>query len=176
VLALGYGAGPGKLRETLALDGFFLPLHEVEDTFDKLQRVYRVLFSWKEDVIRDAKLVGYVDTLSGHRRRIHFGQATSWRELKAGREGRQAANAKVQGSAADIVARTMVNLDNEFSPRVRLLVQVHDELVMEARHGVVTPEDLARIEHIATQGHGFDLSVPLEFKPRIVRSWAEGKD
>lgn len=176
VLALGYGAGPPKLREQLAVEGYFVPLHEVEEHFARLQDVYRVFFDYKDTVVERARQVGYVDTLAGHRRRIHFGKARSWRDLH-GREGRQTANAEVQGSAADVVERTMVNLAREFPAEPRLLVQVHDELLLEAKRGVERriPGLLQRIEDIATREHGFALSVPLVFKPRLVRSWAEGK-
>jgi DNA polymerase I-like protein with 3'-5' exonuclease and polymerase domains len=178
VLALGYGAWPKTLRQQLAVEGYYLPLHEVEETFERLRAVYSVLFDWREHVIDDARTVGYVDTLSGHRRRIRFGKAQSWRDAAAGREGRQAANARVQGSAADIVQGAMEAIEREFCGDPRILVQVHDELLMEARHGVERrhPDLLGRIEQIATTGHGFDLSIPLVFEPRFVRTWKEGKD
>jgi DNA polymerase-1 len=162
VLALGYGAWPKTLRHQLAVEGYFLPLSEVEDTFERLRGVYAVLFDWREHVIEGAQEVGYVATLSGHRRRIHFGKASTWREAKSGREGRQAANAEVQGSAADIVNETMANIEREFCGDPRIIAQVHDELLLEARRGVDKrhPNLLKRIEQIAT----------------VDRTWKEGKD
>lgn len=176
VLALGYGSGAETLKRQLAEYGHRVPLHEVEATLYDLKRVYSVFFEWKEDVISDAANEGYVETLAGHRRR--FGGLTKRQEFKSWRaqsgDERQAVNAVIQGSAADIVARTMLAVDA--FPMVDLLVQVHDELLMEADDGTVTPEVLGAIQRAAEVGHGFKLLVPLEFVPRVVPTWAEGKD
>ena len=181
VLALGYGAQPKTLRDQLAIAGHFMPLHEVEDTFDRITKVYARLFEYREEVIKRARSFGYVDTMGGHRRHILFGRAAQgWtKDHDQGREGRQAANSEVQGTAAEIVGRAMVALDAYFGGDPRLLVQVHDELVMEARRGVQLrhPNLLEDIARIATTAHGFDMrGVPLVFEPKIVPTWAEGKD
>jgi DNA polymerase-1 len=185
VLALGYGSGPTTLRRSLAEAGFFFPQHEVDDTYERLTKVYAVLFAWKDDVIADAENEGYVETLSGHRR--HFGgmsrnvsrrgrvatpapggYSRTWREQ--GQDERQAVNAVIQGSAADIVARSMMRVP------LPLLVQVHDELLWEVPAGSVTHEHLSEVRSICERGHGFDLRVPLEFVPKVIPTWAEGKD
>lgn len=174
MLALGYGSGPATLRESLAINGYFIGLSEVEDTYEQLKGVYKRFFEWKNDVISDAENEGYVETLSGHRRR--FGgtrRARSWREI--GTDERQAVNAVIQGSAADIVARAMVRIEQEV-PEVRLLAQVHDELLMESDDGAATPEVIARVQGICEDSAHYNLLVPLEFKPRKVANWAEGKD
>lgn len=180
VLALGYGSGAKTLRRSLAEAGHRFPQHEVDDTLARLKGVYRVLFDWKESVISDAQNEGYVETLAGNRR--HFGgsrrEVKTWKD--AASDERQAVNAVVQGSAADIVARTMLRSSRELAD-ARLLVQVHDELLWQVpTHALSQPGDVERllgiVQRIAEQGHGFDLRVPLEFEPHVVASWAEGKD
>jgi len=180
VLALGYGSGAETLHRQLAEAGFRFPLHEVETMLARLKGVYARLFEWKEDVIATAANEGYVETLAGHRRRFskrherHRGE--SWRQQAA--DERQAVNAVIQGSAADIVGRTMMAVDREYGEELRLLAQVHDELLLEYD---VNPEldpicYVYRLQWLAESGHGFKLRVPLEFIPKVVPTWAEGKD
>ena len=172
ILAMGYGAGPAKLREVLAEAGFPVPLSEVEATLDELMKIYSVFFEWKQTTIAEAKRTRQVMTLAGHKR--HLGRDTNargWRDIGTG--ARQAVNSIIQGSAADVVNRTMVNSQRlPFS----LLVQVHDEMLWEAWPQKVTAQALRQLRYIAEEGHGFKLSVPLKFEPKRVKSWAEGKD
>lgn len=169
ILALGYGSGARTLKRQLAEFGHSFALSEVEDTLSRLKKVYDVFFEWKEDVIATAQNEGYVETLAGHRRRFG-GQVSSWKA--EGADERQAVNAVIQGSAADIVARAMMNVSA--MPGLELLAQVHDELLIQTfdRDAV----DLAAIQTACEQGHGFDLAVPLVFEPHIIPTWAEGKD
>lgn len=176
VLALGYGAGPKKLVEILALNGFKLPLEEVEHHFDQLQELYGVFFEFKEAVHYDVRRQGFVKTIGGRHRRLKFAfQNTSWKQQGYGE--RQAVNAIIQGSAGDIVRRTQVNLANTF-PELPQILQVHDEIGMDhtgmSRKQAATY--LPEIERIATDPEviGFpQLRVPLGFEPLVVRSWAE---
>lgn len=172
VLALSYGAGAAKIAQTLTENGHPTKADEAEAYLAELQERYRTFFGWREYVIAKAGTEGYVPTIGGRKRRVKLGGA--WQHWKDGGHGeRQAVNAVVQGSAADIVARVMV-YSAQAVREARLLVQVHDELLWEADEadGQGTLEALC---HIAERGHGFELDVPLEFKPRVVSNWAEGK-
>lgn len=178
ILAMGYGAGPDKLQETLAVAGFPASLKEVTTTLDGLKEAYRTFFDWKEEVISEATEERFVSTLAGHRRRLAVRkrgkyQADSWREI--GHDERAAVNAVIQGSAADIVARLMVNVDRNL-PQLRILAQVHDELLTECDRDDAEHWVLRRFRAMAETGHGFDLSVPLKFEPKVIQTWAEGKD
>ncbi len=96
---------------------------------------------------------------------------------------RQAVNAIIQGSAADIVRRAML-LSRQFEGPIRLLAQVHDELIWE--HFYPDYEDtfpiaaaalervklLKVLKHVA-ENPGYDLTVPLVFEPSFCTSWAE---
>jgi len=172
ILAMGYGAQAPKLREVLAEAGFPTPLLEVEATLDELMKIYSVFFEWKEHTIAEAQRTRFVLTLAGHKR--HLGRDTNakgWRDIGTG--ARQAVNSIIQGSAADIVNRTMVR--SQRLP-LALLVQVHDEMLWQAFPWQVNSRVLRTLQATAEIGHGFRLSVPLKFEPKIVRSWAEGKD
>lgn len=181
VLAMGYGAGVKKLTELLRLNGF--PSAQPGETarvLAKLRETYDVYFQWRAQTIATAGVSGYVTTLDGRKRRIeaftpwHRG-FTSWsgfQPWKAHTE-RQAANAVIQGSAADIVTRVMLHCSKMF-PDLRMLAQVHDEIVWE--YDPARPPDLARVETkvlgLAQRG----VSVPLVFEPHFGRTWREAKD
>lgn len=177
VLGMGYGSGAATIRRTLAEGGTRIGLDEAEDLLATLKKVYAVLFDWKEDVIATAMNEGYVETLSGHRRRFSGRpeRHQSWRAQ--GQDERQAVNAVIQGSAADIVARTMVGISTEL-PALDIIAQVHDELLLEGSGSLLVDivPTLHAVQRIAEEGHGFDLRVPLEFVPKVVASWAQGKD
>jgi DNA polymerase-1 len=86
---------------------------------------------------------------------------------------RQAVNATVQGTGADIVKRAMVVLDARLRAggfRSRLLLQVHDELLLEA-----PPEELANLGALVREvmENAVQLSVPLKVDARTADSWAE---
>jgi len=172
ILAMGYGAQAPKLREVLAEAGFPTPLLEVEATLDELMKIYSVFFEWKEHTIEEANRTRFVLTLAGHKR--HLGRDTNakgWRDIGTG--SRQAVNSIIQGSAADVVNRTMVGSQ---SLPLALLVQVHDEMLWEALPWQASTRVLKQLRCMAEVGHAFKLSVPLKFEPKIVTTWAEGKD
>jgi DNA polymerase-1 len=170
VLAMGYGAKAMKLQETLAIAGFFVPLTEVQNTLDELMKVYGRFFEWKEEVIARATRDRYVLTIGGHKRHLgHDTNAKGWRDIGTG--SRQAVNSEIQGSAADIVNDLMV--ESQRLP-LSLLVQVHDEVLYQARPWAATRRTLQQLQQMAEHGR-FKLSVPLVFEPKVVASWADGK-
>ena len=65
-------------------------------------------------------------------------------------------------------------MDIELASDLRMLAQVHDELVFEAPEWV-TEDELLLMQDIAQRGHGFDLRVPLLFVPHVGHTWASAK-
>jgi DNA polymerase I-like protein with 3'-5' exonuclease and polymerase domains len=171
--AMGYGAGARKVAQTLSLLGFPTSPEVAKGYLAEMQRFYHGLFRWKDQTIAKAKRKGNVATLGGRRRRLRgaFKDTANWKAVGYGE--RQAVNAIVQGTAADVIRRAMVRLAVE-APEYPMLAQVHDELLF-AHHGteLVAETDLKVIQHIAETGHGLDLKVPLVFEPSVARSWAE---
>lgn len=118
---------------------------------------------------------GYVTTLFG--RRAHYPEIdTKNPSLRAFYE-RAAINAPIQGSAADIIRRAMVRMDSALSDAklsVRMLLQVHDELLFEVPEGEV--EKAIKVISTTMEGAAepaVKLSVPLDVDARAGESWAE---
>lgn len=176
VLAMSYGAGADKVARTLRLNGYPTTAQAAANLIKKLQAEYTVYFAWREKVIAESRRTGSVSTIDGRLRRLQFqqtrGDAGAWKDPSA--PGRQAANAIVQGSAADVVRRVMLHTTRMF-PQLTLLAQVHDELVWEYDPATYTP-DLNHLEKwvlgIAQRG----ISVPLVFEPHTGSSWYRAKE
>lgn len=118
---------------------------------------------------------GYVETIFGRRIHIRDVQAQSAAQRAFGE--RQAINAPIQGSAADIIRRAMVRLPAAFAENdldARMLLQVHDELVIE------TPDEQARAVCEVARGvmeksalPAIQLRVPLVVDARAGKNWDE---
>jgi DNA polymerase-1 len=119
---------------------------------------------------------GYVQTLCGRFRRLS--KIKSKNRSYRGHAERQAINAPIQGSAADIVKRAMILIENDEYLKQDLgwylLHQVHDELILEGPEE--TAEDAAEIvQYYMAHPFAEDLPVELEVEPKIVDNWKEGK-
>jgi DNA polymerase I-like protein with 3'-5' exonuclease and polymerase domains len=170
--AMGYGAGPKKVAQVLSLAGYPTTKEVAEGYLAEMSRFYRGFFRWKKEVMAQAKRRGNVGTIGGGRRRLkaNFRDTANWKLVGYGE--RQAVNAIIQGSAADIIRRAMVKMDAEVHD-AWMLAQVHDELVFEYDPGFGV--DLGTIQAIGERGHGFDLRVPLLFEPHAGETWAAAK-
>lgn len=177
VLAMGYGAGDKKVGSILTVNGYPTTAEVGAEYVARLRDHYPRFFEWREEVIAHVKRAGYVQTIGGRHRRLkaQFIDRRNWKNVGYGE--RQAVNAIIQGSAGDIVRRTMVRSSSDplLAP-FQLLVQVHDELVWEAPSAEVTEERLAKLKWWGEEGHGFSLTVPLLFDPQVGASWHEGKE
>ena len=174
ILALGYGAGAAKLAQVLALNGYPTSVATAKGYLDELQALYSGLFEWKEGVVGYAKRKGYVTTIGGRHRRVGAAFKERWNHKNVGYGERQAVNAVIQGSAADIVRRTMVATANV--PGLTLLAQVHDELIWEHRRLLeetyIDGYTLPTLKQFA-ENPGYKLDVPLVFEPSFCTSWAD---
>lgn len=114
-----------------------------------------------DSTVEQAKRLGYVQTLLGRRRYIPEILSSSWQVKQAAE--RMAANMPIQGTAADIIKKAMLDvsreLDLENRSDIRLLLQIHDELVFEIKEDAVEKE-AKRITEIM-EGV-IKLDVPLE--------------
>lgn len=187
MLALQYGAGAGKLAQLMLIDGHLDATREqAKKLIEQLQSVFPRFFEWREEVIDEAAVRGYIETLGGRRRRLEFPQ--DWARMRRRRFfgsmtqeqvsagfmlERQAINAVCQGGAADIVARAMVASTKRLGADVvQLLVQVHDEILWE-RGPAWGDGCLDEVRAACEEDHGFDLGVSLQFEAKEVSSWAE---
>ncbi len=122
-----------------------------------------------------AKAHGYVET--AFRRRLHLKDITSKNMAARTFAERQAINAPIQGSAADIIKRAMIRLPARLADAglsARMLLQVHDELIFEAPETEAerTLAVLRETMESAAQP-ALDLSVPLVVEANAAKNWAE---
>ena len=173
--AMGYGAGPKKVAQVLSLAGYATTKDVAAGYLAEMAHFYRGFFRWKQGVMAQAKRKGNVRTIGGTRRRLRsaFKDTANWKLVGYGE--RQAVNAIIQGSAADIIRRSMVLWDkHSLAGMAPMLAQVHDEIVFE--HYGVSGLLLESIQQVFEVGHGFDLRVPLLFVPHVGTSWAGAKE
>lgn len=163
-----YGGGSIKLARVTGISKT-----EAESILSTYYKTFSELTSWKQHVVQKARKDGYVSTLHGRRRRLPDLSSTN-SELRS-RAERQAVNAIVQGTAADICKIAMVDVykaTNKTS--LKLLVQVHDELVAMVNE----KEKLDIIKpFINAMGDGTVLNkVPIKVSYQFAKSWAEAKE
>jgi DNA polymerase-1 len=136
-----YGMGVNALRQNLSLPGQNVPREEAQTFYDEYFNTFTVLASYLNKVKAEAERKGYTETMFG-RRRYFEGLKSKLPYIRAQAE-RMAINAPIQGTEADIVKIAMIRVDEYVRSTkqendVRLLLQVHDELVYEVRDGLET--------------------------------------
>ncbi len=122
-------------------------------------------------VVDEARKTGYTETILGRRR--YLPDLTSDNRQRREMAERMALNAPIQGSAADIVKVAMLAVDRELTAnglQSRMLLQVHDELVLEVAAG--EREQLEQLVRTAMSGAA-ELTVPLDVSVGVGRSWHE---
>jgi DNA polymerase-1 len=124
-----------------------------------------------QSVVAEAKRLGYTTTLFGRRRYLPELKSDNFRIRQMGE--RMALNAPIQGTAADIIKKAMVELDLRLQPmQARMLLQVHDELLVEAPPEEV---DQAVAVMVETMEQVADLRVPLRVDVATGSNLAECK-
>lgn len=163
---------------------------EGKEFIDKYRSRYSRVFAYLEQMKKEAIAQGYVTTLCDRRRYFKFASPTLMQLHGSNPEDidlddlnnlnwgdaqllRAAANAPIQGSSADIIKIAMIKLHDILQNyEARLLLQVHDELVLE-----VPPDEWEELEPIIhdTMTHAVELSVPLKVEARTGKNWMEAK-
>lgn len=161
-----YGLGPiGVARQTdltRAQGADFIAMY-----FSK----YPGLKDYIEGVKESARVKGYVETISGRRRRLP--DITTGNQMARAASERMAVNMPIQGTSADIIKIAMINIDREIRARVlksRMIIQVHDELIFE-----VAPGELMEVQAMVSElmPSAMDLSVPLEIEIKTGPTWGD---
>jgi DNA polymerase I len=137
----------------------------MEEYFDRFGGVRDYL----QEIVAKARKDGYTETIFGRRR--YLPDLTSDNRQRREMAERMALNAPIQGSAADIIKVAMLNVHRELDNadlRTRMLLQVHDELVLEVADGErETAETLVR----KGMGGAYELAVPLDVSVGFGHSW-----
>ena len=140
----------------------------------KLQNILKItLRHIRDDTVAHAKEMGYVVTLFGRRRPVPELSSSNFMQRSFGE--RVAMNAPIQGTAADIMKIAMIGVNRrlkEQNLKSRLVLQVHDELLIEAYR----PE-LPEVEKILREEmeQAASLDVPLEIDMHTGENWYEAK-
>ncbi len=170
IKAMSYGLAYGLSAYGLAVQLDLTP-PAAQDLMDKYFLRFGGIRDYLSSVVVEARKVGYTETVMGRRRYLPdlMHDNRQRREIAE----RMALNAPIQGSAADIIKQAMLNVDAALTAeklQSRLLLQVHDELILE----VVAGEEekltaLVRREMAAA----YPLKAPLDVSVGIGRSWNE---
>ncbi|HEX9191324.1 MAG TPA: DNA polymerase, partial [Candidatus Deferrimicrobiaceae bacterium] len=161
-----YGMSPFGLSRELGIGG-----KEAKAYIDQYFERYPGVKDYIEEVKVSARKDGYVSTFMG-RRRFLKDIASGNRVLREAAE-RMAVNTPIQGSAADLIKLAMIRADREFRERgmnARLILQVHDELIVEAPEAEAGDAErvlAGAMERVAT------LSVPVTVSVSRGRNWGE---
>jgi DNA polymerase-1 len=163
---IAYGLSAFGLAQRLDLPGA-----EAQAIIDRYFARYAAVKRWLMGTVEEARRTGEVRTLWGRRRAVPE-LASRNPALRQGAE-RIAVNTPIQGTAADIVKVAMIRVDRRLRASgldARLLLQVHDELVLEAAEAHA-PDVAALVRE--EMGRAAELKVPLEVEAGWGRSWAE---
>ncbi|RZR43840.1 DNA polymerase I [Vibrio vulnificus] len=137
-----------------------IPRGEAQAYMDKYFERYPGVMQYMEDTRSNASQHGYVETIFG--RRLHLPEITSRNVMRRKAAERAAINAPMQGTAADIIKKAMLLVDQwiqeEGNGRVKLLMQVHDELVLEVEESCLT-EIESKVQQLMESAA--QLNVPL---------------
>lgn len=144
---------------------------ESKELIDTYYATYPKLRDYIDDQIAFAREYGYVQTVSGRRR--YLKDINSQNAVVRGGAERNAVNAPIQGSAADIIKIAMINIHKRLQTeqlQTKMLLQVHDELVFD-----VPKSEVEIVKPIIKQEmeNAFKLAVPLEVEIGVGDNWLD---
>jgi DNA polymerase I len=163
---LAYGLSAYGLSQQLRIG-----VDEARELMDEYFERFGGVRDYLHSIVDEARKAGYTSTILGRRR--YLPDLTS--DNRQRREGaeRMALNAPIQGSAADVIKMAMLKIDaslTEAKLASRMLLQVHDELVLEIAPGErEAVEDLVRRD----MGGAVEMTVPLDVSVGVGRTWHE---
>ncbi|WP_420552102.1 DNA polymerase I [Tenacibaculum aiptasiae] len=144
---------------------------EAKALIDTYYETYPKLKSYISKQVDFARENGYVETILGRRR--YLKDINSRNGIVRSAAERNAVNAPIQGSAADVIKLAMINIHNRFEKenfKSKMLLQVHDELVFDAHK-----DELDIIQPIIKEEmeNAFKMSVPLDVEVGLGENWLE---
>ena len=161
-----YGIGPFGLANRLGITQ-----GEARDIIGRYFERFPGVKRYISDTLERARKTGYVETLLGRRRYIP--DIASKNQNVRGNAERQAINMPIQGTAADMIKRAMIAVHRELAVRrlgARLLLQVHDELVLEVPEG--EQEEVTQIV-VERMRDALPLNVPVKVDAGTGANWLE---
>ena len=146
--------------------------HQAQEYQDKYFQRYPSVLTYMEDTRQQASEQGYVETLFG--RRLYLPDINAKNGMRRKAAERAAINAPMQGTAADIIKKAMLAvaawLNEQNDERIKMTMQVHDELIFEIHQDIVE-ETTAKL--VELMNNAVELSVPLIAEAGIGDNWDE---
>jgi DNA polymerase-1 len=163
---LAYGLSAYGLSQQLGID-----VSEAKTLMEEYFERFGGVRSYLHGVVDDARRTGFTETILGRRR--YLPDLTSDNRQRREMAERMALNAPIQGSAADIIKVAMLGVHRALEQRglgSRMLLQVHDELVLE-----IAPGERAAVEALVRQemASAASLAVPLDVSVGVGRTWQD---
>ena len=170
IKAMSYGLAYGLSSYGLSAQLDITP-PAAQDLMDRYFERFGGIRDYLKTVVEDARKVGYTETIMGRRRYL----PDLMNDNRARREvaERMALNAPIQGSAADIIKIAMLNVNNAIEKqkmKSRLLLQIHDELILEVSPG---EEEIITALVKKEMGAAYPLKAPLDVNAGLGLTWHE---
>jgi len=172
-LAILYGMSPNQVAKKLSISKT-----NAQQMMTDFFRRFRRVKSWMDETKSNARKNAYVTTIAGRKR--YLDDINSDDNSKRSQAERQAINTVIQGSAADLMKAAMINMTTnltrwqDVSSRPRMLLQIHDEMILEVRFN---ENDIKDLKDIAIKSccndceRLFQLKVPLLLNCSAGMSW-----
>ncbi|CAN2196253.1 PolA DNA polymerase I - 3'-5' exonuclease and polymerase domains [Candidatus Nanopelagicaceae bacterium] len=168
IKAMSYGLAYGLSSYGLAAQLDLSP-PAAQDLMDRYFERFGGIRDYLKTVVEEARKVGYTETVMGRRRYLPDLMSDNRQRREVAE--RMALNAPIQGSAADIIKLAMLNVQRalvEGGFTSRLLLQVHDELILE----IISKEEAAVTELVRREmGNAFPLKAPLNVGIGVGKNW-----
>ena len=149
-----------------------VPRHTAQAYMDKYFERYPNVSQYMEDTRQKATETGYVETLFG--RRLYLPDINAKNGMRKKAAERAAINAPMQGTAADIIKKAMLAVDTwiqeQNDPRIKMTMQVHDELIFEIHQDIVEATTATLVE---IMNNAITMSVPLIAEAGIGDNWEQ---
>jgi DNA polymerase-1 len=161
-----YGQGAFGLAQNLGI-----PRGEAKEIIDSYFKQFNRLKAYQQENIENARKTGFVETILGRRR--YLADINSANAVVRGFAERNAINAPIQGSAADIIKVAMIRIQEDLRKmklRSKMILQVHDELVFD-----VHKEELDSIQPVIAERMttAVKMRVPLEIDMNHGDNWLQ---
>jgi DNA polymerase I len=163
---IAYGISAFGLAQRLGI-----PRKEAAEIIDQYFKQFPGIRKFMDDTMEFTRQHGYAETVTGRRRYLR--DITSSNNTIRSSAERNAINAPIQGTAADMIKIAMINVHRELSSeklKTRMLLQVHDELVFD----LFAPEE-AQVRAIVEDKmrNAIELAVPIEVEIGVGKTWLE---
>ena len=163
-----YGISEFSLAEDIGVSRY-----EAKEYIENYLANYAGVRKYMRDVVTEARESGYTETIFGRKRYIPELKSSNF-NIRSGAE-RIALNTPIQGTAADLIKLAMIRVEaalNEHFPDANLLLQVHDELIVECPEAVAPQVAELISREMQTVA---ELQVPLTAEAKYGKSWYEAK-